>query len=77
MDDERTEIDHMSVTVWRVGVGWWYTISARDENGVQLSLESGEVRGTPRPLSGTRPGDDARVVLYACAVDQAAEHPSR
>lgn len=70
-------LDHMSVTVWRMGVGWWYTISARDEDGHQMSLESGEVRGTPRPLDGLSGGDQARVVLYACVTDQTAEHPSR
>ena len=70
-------LDHMSVTVWRVGVGWWYTISARDDSGDQMSLESGEVRGTSRPLDGLSGGDAARVVLYACVTDQNAEHPSR
>jgi hypothetical protein len=71
------QLDHISVTVWQMAGAWWYTISARDERGEQMSLESGEVRGTPRPLDGLKGGDQARVVLYACVTDQTAEHPSR
>lgn len=77
MRDELREIDQLTVTVWRMGVGYWYTISARDDSGDQMSLESSEVRDLPRSVVGLSPGDAARVILYACAVDQAYESPSR
>lgn len=59
------EIDHMSVSIWRFGDSWMYSISARHESGEQVALQAGTTRGTPRPLEGLDPGSAARVILYA------------
>jgi hypothetical protein len=65
MDDHT--IDHMSVSVWRLGDAWLYSISARDESGAQLVLRSGGVPGTRRPLAGLDAGTACGLILYAIA----------
>lgn len=62
-------IDHMSVSVWRFGDMWMYSISARDESGEQVMLSAGTTAGTPERLQGMDPGSAARVILYAIVTD--------
>lgn len=63
------QIDHMSVSVWKFGDSWMYSISARDESGQQVMLAAGTTTGTPRPLQGLDPGTAARQILYAIVTD--------
>lgn len=61
------EIDHLSLSVWRCGLGWMYAVTARDLGGEQLALGGGTLVGTHRPLTGTDPDGDLRVLLYSIA----------
>lgn len=61
------QIDHMTVSVWRFGDSWMYSISARDESGEQVMSSSGGVPGTHRPLTDMDPGTAARIILYSIA----------
>lgn len=63
------EIDHMSVSIWRFGDSWMYSISARDESGEQLLLSAGTTQGTHRSLDGLDPASAARIILYALVSD--------
>jgi len=60
-------IDHMSVSVWRLGDSWMFSVSARDESGQQLMLHSGGIPGTHRSLAGLDAGTAAGIILYSIA----------
>jgi hypothetical protein len=61
------QIDHMSLSVWRFGDSWMYSMSARDESGEQLVVSSGACPGTRRPLDEVDYGTAVRLILYAIA----------